>query len=141
MKPELHVRRRESLPRLAWCARLDVAGRRVDLTCGPWVDTGPDWFFEGAWAGEFGAADFQRASERFGSGGRLVEGGLLLTPTSHTLDRLYLVRRPEAVLSSNSLAFLLESAGLELDVRYPHYVRDFWSVIMGSRRCARRIPT
>ena len=59
----------DSLPRLAWCARLSRGSLEVPVRHGPWVETREDRFFEGAWEGDFGAGRFDEAVAFTGSGG------------------------------------------------------------------------
>jgi hypothetical protein len=133
----LVVHRLEALPPLAWCARVEPSG--VDLWCGAWVETGDDFFWEGAWAGEFAAGGFARCPDRMGSGGRVTAAGLQLVPPSHALERINLVRTEGRAFASNSLPFALAAAGVELDPRYPFHRDDLWSVVRGARKCAHRL--
>jgi hypothetical protein len=129
-----------TLPRLAWCARLERASRTVWLLHGRDVETGSDWFCEGAWSGDFASPDF---SSRFlmGSGGRLGADGLLVASPSHTMERIWALRLGRTLLVSNSCAFLFAQSGDRPDARYLHYLADLTSIIKGLDRYVRTIPT
>ena len=102
------------LPPLAWLAEVGPGG--VSLLHGADVETFPDGCFEGCWAGDFDARGFDEAPHVFGSGLKVRGGRALFVTPSHTLDALYALRRDggRAVAVSNSLAFLVRFAGLEL---------------------------
>lgn len=135
-----HFRRIETLPRLAWCAILRRPGDVVEVLHGPWVEVADDWFCEGAWEGDFDAGEFPQAT-LMGSGGRLERDGIVFAAPHHTLERLHLLERGEALYVSNSLAFLLSAAGDDLDPNYPFYRRDLRSIIDGLAKYARSLPT
>jgi hypothetical protein len=133
-----------SLPPLAWCLRSRRGSDDVTLVCGTGVEVRPDAgaFFEGAWAGPFaemGRVD--EAADVFGSGGVARADHLVLVPPSHTLERIQLMRRGDEMLASNSLCFLLEAAGDELDVDYARYTADFSRIIHGLDYAVTEIPT
>ena len=116
-----------TLPPLAWCARA-CAGARGDVAItvlhGADVETRPEGFVEGAWDGDFDAFDFDRAATLSGTGGRLRDGTLVFATPFHPLERLFTLRRPDALFVSNSLVFLLAQAGDGLDLSYPGYFFD-----------------
>lgn len=118
------------LPPLAWCLRAK-AGAAVRVRHGRGVEVRPEGFVEGAWDGDFGAFDFDRASTLAGSGGRLRGGTLVLAAPFHPLERLHVLRGPGEARVSNSLAFLLADAGDGLDLAYPDY---FFDILAQSRR-------
>jgi hypothetical protein len=130
----------EGLPRLAWCATVRHGADTVEVRHGGWVEARDRWFCEGAWAGDFAAGDFA-AAPLMGSGGTLVERGVLFAAPHHTLERLHSIQQRETTFVSNSLAFLLAAAGDDLDRDYPFYRRDLKSVIDGLKKCVTAIPT
>lgn len=138
---QLRFRIRDELAPLAWCARVDRSSACVTVTHGSGVETGSAGFVEGAWPGAFGDFDFERSHALMGSGGRLADAGLVLSTPCHTLERLHLVRRGDALFASNSLAFVLAAAGLELDPGYSAYKNDLWSIVHGLERCVQELPT
>jgi hypothetical protein len=131
----------EKLPRLAWCAQIRKASREITVNHGSLVETGPDYFFEGAWNGAFGNKDFGDATICTGSGGRLVSTGILFSSPTDTLERLHVLRTKDAVLVSNSMAFLLAREGDSVDLEYPFYEPDLSSIVRGFRNYTKTIPT
>jgi hypothetical protein len=117
-------RREDSLPRLAWCARLREGDDRAVLLHGPWVEARGDWFVEGAWNGPFSEGRFDRAHSLVGTGGRIGDSGLVFCTPSSFAHSLFTLRLGAERLLSNSLAFLLVQAGDDLDPTYPHYAED-----------------
>ena len=98
------VRRMERLPPLAWL--LDLRTLPPTLVCGSDVEVFDDGFFEGCWAGDFPAGDFDTARHVFGSGARQAGEDWLVVSPSHTMEAIYLLVQPAGHLVSNSLAFL-----------------------------------
>jgi hypothetical protein len=114
-----------SLPRLAWCACIREHEGVTHLLHGPWVETRHDCFFEGAWDGPLEAYRFDEAIMLAGSGGRVVDGGILFASPSHMCERLQSIRVGDKLYVSNSFTFLLTQAGEQLDINYPNYFFDF----------------
>jgi hypothetical protein len=102
----------DALPALAWL--LDLGHSPPRLVCGPDVEVFEDGFFEGCWAGDFSARDFDTARHVFGSGARQVGEGWLVVSPSHTMEAIYLLSQQAGPLVSNSLAFLCAWAEIEL---------------------------
>ena len=69
---QLAFHRIDALPRLAWCAELRQGHSTVKVRHGPWVETGADFFVEGAWDQAFEAHRFDMAQTFTGSGGRIL---------------------------------------------------------------------
>lgn len=133
--------RRDALPRLAWCARLASDSVEVAVEHGPWVETGSRFFVDGAWDGTFAHGYLHRATTVLGSGGQLVDDAVLFCTTTHTKERLQSIRIGNALLISNSFAYLLHAAGDSVDVNYPFYERDFMTSLKGVRRARKWVPT
>lgn len=127
------------LPRLAWCARLAPDEEAV-VEHGPWVETGDDFFVEGAFNGAFGETSLRDAQIVLGSGGELRDGRLWFTPTTHSMERLYSVALDERVFVSNSLAYLLEATGSSLDRRNWSYESQLMSFLLGLGKAVTRMP-
>ena len=130
----------ETLPRLAWCAKMTRGTGEVEVCHGPWVETGDDYFFEGAWSGEFGKRDFD-TKHSMGSGGRIVGGRLLVATPSHTLERIFVVKSNGTLGISNSLSFLLASTGDTVRRDALEYSVILSSITLGVRRYARWLRT
>jgi hypothetical protein len=131
----------DSLPRLAWCARITRHDPTVVVEHGPWVETFSDAFVEGAWNGTFAAKDFAGAEVFLGSGGRLAGDRVAFTTTTHTMERLQSVRVGNALFVSNSFAYLLAVGRDQLDLTYRLYERDFQTFMNGYHRAKRAIRT
>lgn len=121
----------EELPPLAWSALLPKGGTAIDLYHGRNVEVLPAGFFEGAWAGDFAKATFDRATNVFGSGGALLQDKVVFVGPSHTLEPLYIAQTNELSAVSNSLTFLLYRTGLQLDLGNSRYGRAFSEIVHG----------
>jgi hypothetical protein len=131
----------ETLPRLAWCARIGRGRDAVRVEHGPWVETHDRFFFEGAWGGEFSGGDPAGATACLGSGASLADGGVLFSTPTHMLERLHAARAGDELLVSNSLAFVLEQLGDSCDPEYKFYHFDLMSNMKGLRKYKRSIRT
>lgn len=100
------------LPPLAWL--VDLSNEAPRLICGAGVEVSGNRFFEGCWAGEFEDWGFDTVEDVFGSGGKIGEAEALLVTPLHTLDALYVLERGGRFTVANSLAFLVQAAGLDL---------------------------
>jgi hypothetical protein len=129
-----------TLPRLAWCAAMKKGEGQVELLHGPWVETPRGMFCEGAWSGDFAAGAFE-SSVLVGTAGKATRDGLLLATPNHTLDRIYLLALEDAMLASNSLAFLLARAEDDVDTRHLSYASELASIIAGLKKHERHLPT
>jgi hypothetical protein len=107
---------------------------------GSQVETGDDFFVEGAWSEPFREIEFPRSSIFMGSGGKILDGALILCSPTHTAERLHLLRQEDRLLVSNSMTFLLERAELSLDTSYIAYHSDLISIIGGLEDHVRAIP-
>lgn len=124
-----------SLSRQAWLARMKHGSGQLAVTCGPDVEHGKEWFFEGAWAGSFSTPGFLE-EPAFGTGARIDTAGVIFTPPDHVLDRLYLLRDGGGLWLSNSLAFLLARSGAALDPDISDYSARFADIRWGlQHRC------
>ena len=122
----------ESLPKLAWCATFRRGEPSVDLAHGPWVETRDTFFCEGAWNGDFAKGNFD-TSFLMGSGGKIVENGVLFATPCHPLERLHYIHGQDSLFVSNSLVFALSQANEELDPQYAHYSARLHSIVKGVK--------
>ena len=113
------------LPRLALAARVRKDDPAIQVMHGPWVETREDCFFEGAWDGPFEEGRFDQAETFAGSGGRIIDDGIVFSGPSHTFERLFAIRAGDEFHLSNSLAFVLAASGERLDPDYRHYYVNF----------------
>lgn len=137
---ELHFVRNASLPPLAWCAKLERGSSQVLVELGADVETGRDYFVEGAWNRPFDDPSFTDAEMMLGSAGLVGDGEVIFTPTTHTMERLHSLRLGDALFVSNSLAHLLAATGSRLDLRYDGYEPDLMSFLRGRRKATKTIP-
>jgi hypothetical protein len=99
---------------MAWVLRTRAPVAEVSL--GRMVREMDSGVFEGTWVGdEAGPLTPLSSTTPFGSGVFADGDGLYLVPPGHTLEGVYLVRRVDELVASNSLVGLLVAAGLELD--------------------------
>lgn len=135
----LTTRAVSGLPSLAWC--LAVEGETARLVHGPGVETGPDWFVEGAWDAPFKEHGFLRSLAFTGTGGVVEDGRLTLASPCHTTECLYSLSGGGGPRWwSNSLPFLLLEAGDALDPAYLDYEADVMSVSLGLDRLTKSSP-
>ncbi len=117
-------RRHDALPRLSWCAKVHRRSDAVRVLHGPWVETAPDSFVEGAWDGPWSEKRFDTAVTFAGSGGRLTSERVMFCPPTHNLERLFSIRVGDDLYVSNSLVFALVQARAGLDLGHPNYFFD-----------------
>ena len=93
----------------------------MTVRCGASVRTEERGFVEGTWVGDPDLAALPSSTAVFGSGIVADGDAVVIVPPSHPLERLYLFRRQGSWLASNSLVWLLDAAGVELDAEalYP----------------------
>jgi hypothetical protein len=121
---QLSFHRVPELPRLSWAARVVRDDPVVQVWHGPWVETRPDAFVEGAWDSPFDAGGFDRSAVLAGSGGRLSRDGVLFAGPANMYERLHSVRVDGTLVVSNSLAFALGRSGSRLAPGYHRYYPD-----------------
>lgn len=137
----------DTLPRLAWCARIDKGRDTVVVYHGIQVETQPEFFAEGVWNGEFNAHDFISATIHCGTGAALDSGRLRVCASTDKLSPLFSIRKPNCVFISNSPLFALSAAEEMPDPAYPFYAYDFLRIWRqgiygnnGAIRTASRTP-
>jgi hypothetical protein len=121
----------QSLPSLAWVAVVESGRADVHLTHGPGVIIGQDFALEGAWDGEATEVGFLNAQVILGSGIVAKDGLLKIRGSSHTLERVWVVRLAAGLVVSNSLPFALASANQTLPLSLAHVEADLLSFIDG----------
>lgn len=124
--------RYDHLPRLSWCAVVQKGSEDVAVYCGPWVETLGDSFVEGVWDDDFEKMNFADSPYFFGSGCTTGKSEVFFSTTCTTLERIHVVRLDDKLYASNSLAFVLEMSGSDLDMDYLDYQKDFTSIITGG---------
>lgn len=101
------VASRPEMPRCSWLLDMDNTG--AILYRGPSVETGENWFFEGAWAGPYDAEGLRSADLRFGSGALLFPTRVHVLPPTHPLEAIYCLvfKNQGRTLVSNSFPCLV----------------------------------
>lgn len=127
----------EALPALGWVLTVTKAGAFAQI--GPKVEQGPNWFFEGVWAGQFGTGNFDQ-SECFGTGVKACPDGLRICPPDHQLDAIYFLSDTERVIASNSLAAICAFEGITPDLRRRNYAQLLARVFEGIATPKRSLP-
>ena len=104
------VRRLDSAPCQAWLVKLRDG--KLTGVVGPRVALGRDWLFEGGWAFTDTPRSLSLSGVYLGSGAVWDGKTLSLIGPSHTADAVFVLERPGELFASNSLPFLLASAGV-----------------------------
>lgn len=126
------------LPKLAWFAQ--VRNEVVHVAHGRRVETRPDFFADGLWAGEFSATGLER-SFLVGTGATITADSVSFRSSSAPLDRLFTARSNSSVLVSNSLPCILELLHDGLDPAERRYRSFFMSAENGVRIAPRTFRT
>ena len=134
-------RRIESLPPMAWCAKLGKGSSEVTVVHGPWVEARDHFCFEGAWNGDFGEGAPSRATACFGSGAEVSGDGVLFVTPTHMLERIQCVRVGSDFFVSNSLPFLLSVTNDGMDPKNKFYHFDLMTNMDGYRAYRDRVRT
>ena len=114
-------------PPLAWVAELAGDSASIRVRHGEWVETREPWFCEAVWAGEFADGDFDATDIVAGSGVRIRGDRLLFVASGSNLDRLHVLRSPDATFVSNSLCCLLARVDGHADLGHLEYTQHFSS--------------
>lgn len=129
-----------SLPRLAWCAKVTKGSCIVKVIHGPWVETSNLFFFEGAWDNNFEQGDFIDSTACFGSGGCIKNNKITFSTPIHNVEKLYSFRSEGNIIISNSLAFVLSQTGETIDYNYIFYSNDLDGICLGIHQYIKHIP-
>lgn len=119
----------DTLPSLAWCARVDNECDTVAVFHGEMVETDPRGFVEGAWNGSFEELDITSATVVCGTGGVLDDDTVRFSASTDSVCPLFSIVKDDSVFVSNSPVFVMAMAGEEPDPIYPFYsydVTDIW---------------
>ena len=128
------------LPKLAWLAILKKDSPVVKVLHGEWVEANTQFVFEGAWASDFAAVDFDRCETVVGSGIVLRDGRAVFCSGSHVMFRLHILQQGDEMFISNSFVYCLKAAGHRLKSDYALYFRDFQSIVRGLQKYRTQIP-
>jgi len=110
------------LPRLAWLARVPLAGGgKVEVVHGHAVEIGDGWVVEGVWDDMFENGDFHRSEAFFGSGLRVDGDGTVHACASTALvDGLVYAVDHGSMIISNSMVVLMAACGGRLAVGHDY---------------------
>ena len=137
---KIEYKKIKTLPSLAWIAQIYLGG--VTVTCGLQVETDNDFFIEGAWAGDFGNHDFDKAEWLCGTGGIIRNNQIVFaTPTGMQAGIFMSKHEDGKVVISNSLPLIMASEGLRLNPKYPEYEKLFnYNILQGINKYEPNIP-
>jgi hypothetical protein len=131
----------EDLSPLAWVAECHPDRETIAIVHGRFVDTHPDFFVEGAWAGNFTEGRLQESDAVFGSGGARHGEAVTFVSCTATTDFLYRSDGLPYLVVSNSLPLLLATLADELQPSCEDYSSINMSILEGIRACREEIPT
>jgi hypothetical protein len=94
-----------ALPRLAWCATIDLHSSAVYH--GPLVERRSGWLSEGVWDDDFSADGLTRAQNLFGSAAIMGERSARFFTATNACDRVLVAKSEERVVVANSLPLIL----------------------------------
>jgi hypothetical protein len=137
---KLAFKKIDTLPRMAWCARVDKLHHTIRILHGSYVEVSNEFFCEGAWSGNFISGDFE-SNLLMGSGGKVTDRGPLISTPNHTMERIYALKNEHAMFISNSCAFVFAQSHDEPDPHYLLYASKIASIIYGLQKYARALPT
>ena len=118
----------ESLPQLAWCARIDKGAGYVSIFHGKGVETNPSGFIEGAWNGQFASFDVINATIICGTGAVSTGENIRFFSSTDRFSPLYSIVLSDSIFVSNSPLFALTMAGMEPHNTYPFYTYDLLKI-------------
>jgi rhodanese-related sulfurtransferase len=114
----------------------------VEVYHGEWVETGKKFFFEGTWNGKYEELNFHSSYSFMGSGGVVnPKGKLIICSPCHTTECVYGYKQKDELLFSNSIPFILEMVGDELDPYYLDYENDALSISDGIYKYINKLTT
>lgn len=127
-------------PRQAWLVALEPGTATIDVWCGAGVELDEAWFCEAVWDGVYQDGNFDATDVVAGSGVRVRGDRVIFVSSGSTVDRLQWTKRGDTTLVSNSLACLASHLTDTPLAAYPHYLRDFYSVVRGVRGYRQTLP-
>jgi hypothetical protein len=128
-------------PPNAWLAKCESGNNRVIVLHGSGVEVCDEFFSEAVWAGPYSAGDFDRTDIVAGSGGRLRADEVTFVGSGNPVDRLNSYTNDKTAWISNSLACLLTGIDAAVDIIYPYYYEDFYSIAQGLKKYKRTVHT
>lgn len=138
----------KDIPALAWFLKIEKSTGIAKLEHGRSVECASDFFVSGVWDGDFSNGDFAHANFSCCTGGKLVDsdacgnkgGGIMISTPNHFQESLFSVKSEGCLSFSNSLAFLLERLGCDLDENFFRYEESLCRGLFGFRAGDSEIP-
>ncbi|RBW49718.1 hypothetical protein [Marinobacter sp. F3R11] len=96
-----------ALPRLAWIAEYNPLDRYLLVNYGQDVEVGDNFLVEGVWEGNFEEQGFDTSNHFFGSGLKLSNDKLVVSPSTGLVDRIFIGESKDKYYISNSLIEIL----------------------------------
>lgn len=132
----------ETLPPLAWCARIRPGSHMATIFHGTSVETFPDFFAEAAWNGEFTGAGLRAATVICGTGATCDDGRLTFHASTDGHSPLFSLRKQGVTYISNSAAFALAAARERPNPLHPFYYHGLVGIYRrGLRSVDGGLPT
>lgn len=131
----------EELPPLSWCSVIDKGSSSADVYHGKFVETSHGFFVEGGWDKPFQEGQFENSTLFMGSGGKIMDSKFIFCTPCHTMERLYVFSDCSRLLLSNSMPFILKMSDQHLDMSYISHNADIISIILGTSRYVKSVPT
>jgi hypothetical protein len=124
----------DTLPPLAWCARVRAGSLVATIFHGKNVETAEDFFAEAAWDGRFTGSGLRAATVVCGSGGTCDSGRFTFHASTDRSSPLFSLRKSGVTYISNSAAFVLTAAGERPDPLHPFYYHGLVGIDRGGLR-------
>ena len=126
----------DTLPPLAWCARVDKESDTVTVFHGNRVETRPNGFADGAWNGPFEAMNLSKASIVCGTAAALEGDRICFSASTDQVAPLFSIAKSDSLFISNSLIFATTTAGESPDPVYPFYSYDVTAIWRQGLHCS-----
>ncbi|MGO1788331.1 MAG: hypothetical protein ACTHZ7_14765 [Sphingobacterium sp.] len=104
----------QDLPRLTWIAEQRLIDQHLIINYGRDVEVGDNFIVEGVWDGQYKDLDYDISNHFFGSGLKILNGELIVVPSTGLVDRVFIGESKEKYYVSNSLIEILARTGSKL---------------------------
>lgn len=125
--------------KLTWLCQMRAGEQAALVYVGDSVEARPDFYCEGAWAGDFEEGEFS-SSFFTGTGARIDGDAILFSPPEHTLDRMYRYTQNDVSIISNSLSAILSFINISIISSYLEYNDILGSPYNGLKHFRSEIP-
>lgn len=124
---------KDSLPPLSWLAIINKDNEIVTVFAGHSVEVKDDFFVSGVWDGEFEKGDFDNCNFSCCTGAKFKDGKVIFLTPHHLNACIFLIKKEDSIILSNSASFLLGYTNENLDPNYYNYDSDFCCETLGKR--------